>query len=59
MNEFTALIYDKVNNLEQGGLKIRVPYVEKIQSIFQDADNMEKSDVEVELLMSLLYFFLC
>jgi hypothetical protein len=25
MNEFAALLYDKVNNLEQEGLKLRVP----------------------------------
>jgi hypothetical protein len=34
MNEFAALLYDKVNNLE-GRTKIRVPYAE-IQAIFQD-----------------------
>jgi murein L,D-transpeptidase YcbB/YkuD len=57
MNEFAALLYDKVNNLEQEGLRIRVPYTEKIQSIFQDMEIMEKSEVEVELIMSSLYFF--
>ncbi|CAM2828574.1 L,D-transpeptidase family protein [Flavobacterium frigoris] len=57
MNEFAALLYSKVNNLEQEGIKTRVPYAEKLQTIFQDAENMEKSDVEVELLMSSLYFF--
>jgi hypothetical protein len=29
MNEFAALLYDKVNNLEQEGLKTRVPYAAK------------------------------
>jgi murein L,D-transpeptidase YcbB/YkuD len=57
MNEFAALLYNKVNNLEQEGLNIRVPYAKKIQTIFQDTENMDKSDVEVELLMSSLYFF--
>ena len=57
MNEFAALLYSKVNNLEQEGIKTRVPYAEKLQTIFQDLENMEKSDVEVELLMSSLYFF--
>jgi hypothetical protein len=58
MNEFAALLYDKVNNLEQEGLKIRVPYAVEIQAIFQDVEIMEKSDLEVELMMS-SYFFLC
>jgi hypothetical protein len=35
MNEFAALLYDKVNNLEQEGLKIRVPYAVEIQAIFR------------------------
>jgi murein L,D-transpeptidase YcbB/YkuD len=57
INEFAALLYNKVNNLEQEGLKTHVPYAEKIQAIFQDTENMEKSDIEVELLMSSLYLF--
>ncbi|SEA12455.1 Murein L,D-transpeptidase YcbB/YkuD [Flavobacterium gillisiae] len=57
INEFASLLYNKVNNLEQEGIKTRVPYAEKLQTIFQDLENMEKSDVEVELLMSSLYFF--
>lgn len=57
MNEFAGLLYDKINNSEQEGLKIRIPYKEKIQSIFQDKNSIEKSDIEIELLMSSLYFF--
>ncbi|MEZ7505751.1 murein L,D-transpeptidase [Flavobacterium sp. Arc2] len=57
MNEFAALLYNKVNNLDQEGIKTHVPYAEKLQTIFQDEENMEKSDIEVELLMSSLYFF--
>jgi hypothetical protein len=34
MNEFAALLYDKVNNLEGEGLKYA--YHEEIQAIFQD-----------------------
>ncbi|MFE3871245.1 murein L,D-transpeptidase [Flavobacterium sp. ZS1P70] len=57
MNEFADLLYSKINNLDQEGLKIRVPYKEKMQSIFQDYDNRKESNLEVELLMSSLYFF--
>jgi hypothetical protein len=57
MNEFAALLYDKVNNLE-GRTKNTHTLCSKIQAIFQDAEIMEKSDLEVELMMSSL-FFLC
>ena len=57
INEFADLLSSKINNLDQEGLKIRVPYKDKIQTIFQDYDNRKESNVEVELLMSSLYFF--
>jgi murein L,D-transpeptidase YcbB/YkuD len=57
INEFADLLYSKINNLDQEGLKIRVPYKDKIQTIFQDYDNRKESNLEVELLMSSLYFF--
>lgn len=56
-NEFANILYDKINNLDQEGLKIKVPYEEKIRAIFQDPDNIETTKTEVELLMSTLYFF--
>ncbi|WP_369752979.1 murein L,D-transpeptidase [Flavobacterium sp. WC2409] len=57
INEFASLLYDKVNNLDQEGLRIRVPYQEELRDIFQDTEKTEKSNVEVELLLSALYFF--
>lgn len=57
MNEFASLLYNKINTLDQEGIKTRVPYAEKLQAIFQDSEHTENSDVEVELLMSSLYFF--
>jgi hypothetical protein len=57
MNEFAALLYDKVNNLEQG-TKIRVPYAAKYKP-FSGCGNMEKSDLEVELNVLSSLFFLC
>jgi hypothetical protein len=49
------LLYDKVNNLEREGLKHTL--CSKNTSHFQDVEIMEKSDLEVELIMSSLYFF--
>jgi hypothetical protein len=50
------LCYDKVNNLE-GRTKNTHTLCSKIQAIFQDAEIMEKSDLEVELMMSLYFFY--
>ncbi len=56
-NEFANLLYDKINNLDQEGLNIKVPYHDKIRAVFLDAETAEKPQLEVELLMSSLYFF--
>jgi murein L,D-transpeptidase YcbB/YkuD len=56
-NEFANLLYDKVNNLDQEGLQIKVPYQDKIRNIFMDSESNENPELEVELLMSSLYFF--
>jgi hypothetical protein len=56
MNEFAALLYDKVNNLEQEGLKYVYLMQQKYKPFFR-MEIMEKSDLEVELIMSSLYFF--
>ncbi|WP_369765812.1 murein L,D-transpeptidase [Flavobacterium sp. WC2429] len=57
INEFASLLYDKVNNLDQEGLRIHVPYQKEIRDIFQDSEKIEKSNVEVELLLSSVYFY--
>jgi hypothetical protein len=56
MNEFAALLYDKVNNLEQEGLKHVYLMQQKNTSHF-DVEIMEKSDLEVELMSSLYFFY--
>jgi len=56
-NEFANILFDKINNLDQEGLQIKVPYHEKIRSVFMDTDSKENHELEVELLMSSLYFF--
>lgn len=48
---------NKINNLDQEGLQIKVPYQDKIRATFLDADSKEIPQVELELLMSSLYFF--
>ncbi|WP_367756674.1 murein L,D-transpeptidase [Flavobacterium sp. WC2430] len=57
INEFADLLYNKINNLDQEGVRIKVPYQQELRDIFQDEEKMNKSNLEVELLLSTLYFF--
>jgi hypothetical protein len=57
MNEFAALLYDKVNNLEQEGLKY-VPYAVEIQAIFQDADGKVRPRSRTYDVLSLFFMLI-
>jgi hypothetical protein len=56
MNEFAALLYDKVNNLEQEGLKI--PYAVKYKP-FSGCGNNGKVRPRSRTYDVLSLFFLC
>jgi hypothetical protein len=56
MNEFAALLYDKVNNLEQEGLKIRT-LCSRNTSHFSGCGNNGKVRPRSRTYMSSLYFF--
>jgi murein L,D-transpeptidase YcbB/YkuD len=56
-NDFGNLLYDKLNNLEEEGVQVDVPYKNKLADIYEDADNDQKPDIEAELISSSLYFF--
>jgi hypothetical protein len=53
MNEFAALLYSKVNNLEQEGLKT-VCLMQKITNYFSGYENI-KCQMEVELYVFFFY----
>ncbi|HJS00032.1 MAG TPA: hypothetical protein VJ780_03765, partial [Flavobacterium sp.] len=55
-NEFANLLYDKINNLEEEGIQITVPYQEKLEQIHRDTTKNKKPNIETELLNSALYF---
>ncbi|WP_035668636.1 murein L,D-transpeptidase [Flavobacterium sp. 83] len=57
INEFGNLFYNKINNLPQEGVQTIIPYKEKLDKIYDDADNNQKPNIDVELLNSALYFF--
>ena len=57
LNEFAGLLYDKVNNMDEEGLQIQLPYKDKITALIEESDSSEKPNLEAELFMSSLYFF--
>lgn len=56
MNEFANLLYDKINNLDEEGIQIKVPYKDKLAELYNNSDN-QQPNIETELLNSSLYFF--
>lgn len=57
INEFGNLLYNKINNLGEEGIKIVVPYKDKLDEVYEDSDNDQKPNIDTELLNSSLYFF--
>lgn len=57
INDFGNLLYDKINNLEEEGVQVDVPYKKQLADIYEDPDNDQKPDIATELLSSSLYFF--
>lgn len=54
--EVGHLLYNKINNLEEEGIKTTIPYKEKLDGIFQNSIENQKPNVDDELLISSLYF---
>ncbi|SHF89272.1 Murein L,D-transpeptidase YcbB/YkuD [Flavobacterium segetis] len=57
LNEFSGLLYNKVNNLSADGIETTIPYKEKFDFIYQNPFKNQKASVDTELLSSSLYFF--
>lgn len=57
INEVGDLLCDKINNLQDEGVLVAVPYKEKLGELHQLSAESEKPDLETELLISSLYFF--
>lgn len=57
LNEFAGLLYNKINNFSQEGVQTVIPYKEKIDAIYDNADHIQKATADIELLSSALYFF--
>jgi murein L,D-transpeptidase YcbB/YkuD len=57
LNEFAKLLYDKVNNMDQEGLHVKVPYKERLSELLKKSESVTKPNLEAEIFMSSLYFF--
>ncbi|MES2240189.1 MAG: L,D-transpeptidase family protein [Bacteroidota bacterium] len=57
MNEFACLLYDKINNLDEEGIQIGIPYKDKLEELYSNSNGNQKRNLETELLNSALYFF--
>ena len=57
INEVGDLLCDKINNLQEEGIQVVVPYKEKLKELYQLSNESEKPNLETELLISSLYFF--
>lgn len=57
ITELGDLLYNKISNLEEEGVQVVVPYKEVLDEVFQNPSEVDKQDVNTELLLSSLYFF--
>jgi murein L,D-transpeptidase YcbB/YkuD len=55
--EFASLLYSKVSQLENEGLKFNIAYKDKIASVFNNGTATVITKTEKELLLSSLYIF--
>jgi len=54
--EVAHLLYNKMDNLEDEGVKTTIPYQEKLDALFQNSRENQKPNVDDELFISSLYF---
>ncbi len=55
--EFAHLLYSKVNQLEDEGLRAKIAYKDKIDGIFNETAGDDLSPTDTEIMISFLYVF--
>ena len=55
--EFANLLYSKVNELEEEGLKSQFPYKDKVDLLFSKQSAKKITPIDTELLLSSMYIF--
>lgn len=53
--EFADVIHNRVNQLDNEGLEIKIPYKDELNAVFDDPKS--KADINSELLISSMYFY--
>jgi murein L,D-transpeptidase YcbB/YkuD len=57
INELGILLHQNTGNLFEDGLQIKVPYKEKLDVFFSQFEKEHFPDIEIELLLTSVYFF--
>lgn len=57
INEVGKILYDKINNIKEEGIKTTIPYKSELDTTIENTSNAIKYNSETELLLSSLYFF--
>ncbi|WP_158728600.1 MULTISPECIES: murein L,D-transpeptidase [unclassified Flavobacterium] len=57
INEFAGVMYNKVNNISEEGVRAKIPYKEKLDALFTSPAETKKPNINTELLCSAIYFF--
>ncbi len=55
--EFAEVLYNRVNQLDDEGLPMKVPYKKNLDELFDDSGRGEKPNMESELLISSMYMY--
>ncbi|MEL1244362.1 L,D-transpeptidase family protein [Flavobacterium sp. DGU11] len=55
--EFAEVLYNRVNQLDDEGLPLKIPYKKNLDALFDDSGRGEKPNMESELLISSMYFY--
>ncbi len=57
LKEFGNVLYNKINSLKEEGIQNPVPYLDKLDQIYNGINAFEKRNINTELLHSALYFY--
>ena len=57
INEVGNLLYNKINNLDEEGVEVTIPYKVELDALFQNLGDTQKPNIDSELLISSMYFF--
>jgi hypothetical protein len=57
INEIGDLMYNKISNIKDEGVQVKVPYKSELDTIFKNGNHIQKPNASTDLLISSLYFY--